>query len=208
MTTLDDLLRASAAEHAHLCPRQVLGVRMGLLAGRLLGLDLPQHGDKRLLTIAETDGCYVDGISSATGCTVGHRTLRIEDYGKVAAAFVDAHTERAIRIAPAVDARATAGRYAPEARNRWEAQLLGYQRMPDELLLAWLWVTLCTPVSAILSQPGKRVTCQVCHEEIVNEREVVRDGTILCRACAGQAYYRLASGRVLAAVSTYAEAVG
>ena len=76
--SLDKLLLACAALHHHLCPRQVLGVRMGMLAGELLDLDLPQ-GDKRLLTIVETDGCGADGIAVATGCWVGRRTMRVED---------------------------------------------------------------------------------------------------------------------------------
>ena len=83
MHNLDDCLRASAAHHHQLCPRQVLGGRIGLLGGELLGLELPRR-DKRLLVIFETDGCAVDGVIAATGCTPGHRTLRIEDYGKVA----------------------------------------------------------------------------------------------------------------------------
>src|SRR5512142_1649492 len=96
---LASLLEESASLHHHLCPRQVLGVRMGMLAGEILGLDLPQK-DKRLLAIAETDGCAVDGISVSTGCWVGRRTLRIEDYGKVAATCVDTATGRAVRIWP------------------------------------------------------------------------------------------------------------
>src|SRR5690606_20693201 len=42
MPSLAELLDQSAALHRHLCPRQVLGVRMGLLAAEVLGLDLPQ----------------------------------------------------------------------------------------------------------------------------------------------------------------------
>ncbi len=64
---------------------------MGLLAGRWLGLDVPRD-DKRLLTFVETDGCAADGVSSATGCRVGGRTLRVIDFGKVAATFVDTLT--------------------------------------------------------------------------------------------------------------------
>jgi formylmethanofuran dehydrogenase subunit E len=45
-----------------------------------------------LLTILETDGCAADGVSAATGCWVGRRTLRVEDFGKVAATFVDTQT--------------------------------------------------------------------------------------------------------------------
>ena len=61
MDRLPDILKRSAARHKHLCPRQVLGARMGLFAGELLGIDLPRR-DKRLLVISETDGCAVIGV--------------------------------------------------------------------------------------------------------------------------------------------------
>jgi formylmethanofuran dehydrogenase subunit E len=188
--TLDEILAASAALHKHLCPRQVLGARMGMLAGIVLGLDLPRD-DKRLLAIVETDGCFVDGLSVATGCTAGHRTLRVEDYGKVAATFVDARTEQAVRLAPSADSRLLAPRYAPEARNKWEAQLLGYQRVPDDQLFSVQAVRLKTPVAQIVSRPGLRAACDLCGEEIINGREVEREGLTVCRACAGEAYYAL-----------------
>ena len=190
MKSLDGLLQACAALHHHLCPRQVLGVRIGMLAGEILGLDLPQSG-KRLLTIAETDGCGADGISVATGCWVGRRTLRIEDYGKVAATFVDTGTGRAVRIVPRVEVRQLASEYAPEAPDKWEAQLLGYQRMPAKTLLSFQSVHLKVPVERIVSQPGRRVICEICGEEIMNEREVRQNGLTLCRACAGTSYYRV-----------------
>jgi len=188
MPSLDDLLTISATHHHKLCPRQVLGVRIGLLAGLLLDLPLPQS-EKRLLTIAETDGCFVDGVSAATGCYVGRRTLRIEDYGKTAATFVDTLTEQAIRIAPRTEARELAWNYAPFACNKWEAQLIGYQHIPDDLLLDWRWVELNVPVKKIVGQPGKRVSCEICGEEIINQREVTREGMILCKSCAGESYF-------------------
>jgi formylmethanofuran dehydrogenase subunit E len=190
MKLFTELLAESAALHRHVCPRQVLGVRMGLWAGELLDLTLPQT-DKRLLTIVETDGCFADGVAVAANCWVGRRTLRIEDYGKIAATFVDTRTNQALRLAPHSQARATASSYAPEAKNRWEAMLLGYQRMPVTQLLVAQRVELLTPVQAMISRAGHRVNCSQCGEEIINEREVVLGEQILCRACAGQGYYRL-----------------
>ena len=187
-TDLDDLLKASAIHHHKICPRQVLGVRIGLLAGCLLKLPLPQP-EKRLLAIAETDGCFVDGISVVTGCYVGRRTLRIEDYGKTAVAFIDTLTEQAIRIVPNNNVRELAWEYAPSARNKWEAQLIGYRHIPDELLFHWQQVELMTPVKQIVGQAGKRVSCEICGEEIINQREVMHEGTILCKSCAGGSYF-------------------
>jgi formylmethanofuran dehydrogenase subunit E len=189
ITNLDDLLRLSAAHHHKICPRQVLGVRIGHLAGRLLDVTLPQP-EKRLLAIAETDGCFVDGISVATGCFVGRRTLRVEDYGKIAVTFVDTLTEQAIRIAPKPNIRELAWDYASSARNKWEAQLLGYQHIPDELMFNWWWVELTVPVKQIVSQPGRRVSCEICEEEIINQREVIREGTVMCKSCARESYFR------------------
>ncbi len=189
MKSLAALLEETASLHPHLCPRQVLGVRMGMLAGTILKLDLPQT-DKRLFTIVETDGCFADGIAVATNCWVGRRTLRVEDYGKVAATFVDTQSQQAIRLVPQPSARHLARDFAPEAKDKWEAMLLGYQRMPDDCLFAVRSVQLNLPLQKIISHPGCKTVCQNCGEEIMNEREVMVGGRILCRSCAGTSYYR------------------
>jgi formylmethanofuran dehydrogenase subunit E len=191
MPTLEELLQKSAAYHNHLCPRQVLGVRIGLAGGHYLGLDVPQT-DKRILTIVETDGCFIDGLAVATGCYIGRRSMRVLDFGKVAATFVDTHTGRAVRIVPSAESRQLAKSYAPEAESRWHAYLLGYQRIPDEELLTIQEAVLDISLAEILSKDGYRVNCDLCGEEIINEREVRHEGLTLCRPCAGARYYRLA----------------
>lgn len=189
MSKFKELLERSATLHQHLCPRQVLGVRMSLLGGKCLGLNVPQQ-DKRLLTVVETDGCATDGIAVAAGCYVGRRTMRVLDFGKVAATFIDTHTGRAVRVVPSSLSRTQAKAYAPQANSRWEAYLLGYQRMPDEELLDVQDVEITFSLEKLLSKDGYRVNCEICGEEIINEREVVHEGLTMCRACAGGRYYR------------------
>ncbi len=191
--SLAALLEASAALHRHLCPRQVLGIRMGMWAAELLALPLPQT-DKRVLAIVESDGCFSTGVSVAMNCWVGRRTLRVEDFGKAALTAIDTVNGCAWRIAPHPHARSQAALYAPEATSRWESMLLGYQRMPTSELLTAQPVRLNTPVADLISIPGHRVTCAVCGEEVLNEREMLCDGRVLCRACAGAAYYTVISG--------------
>jgi formylmethanofuran dehydrogenase subunit E len=181
------LLAQSAALHNHLCPRQVLGVRMGMLAGALLGLSVPQ-ADKRLYTFVETDGCFADGVSVAVNCWLGRRTMRLIDYGKVAATFVDTQTGSAIRIAPHPQARAAAT-CGTDSQDRWSAMLEAYQIMPAELLLRWRDVRLSVDMQALISRPGLRVNCAKCGEEILNAREVMIDGQPICRACHAGSYY-------------------
>jgi formylmethanofuran dehydrogenase subunit E len=166
-----------------------LGVRSALVGSRLLGLDASRR-DKRLLIVVETDGCFADGIEVVSGATVGHRTLRIEDSGKIAATFIDVHSRRSIRIAPQVGLRERAWGYAPGENRHYFAQLRAYQLMPDFELLTYQEVLLLKPVEAIISQAGLRVDCQVCGEEVFNQREIWQGGRILCRTCAGEGFYR------------------
>ena len=183
---LDCLDRASKG-HRRLCPRQVLGVRMGLHAGALLGLSLPQQ-DKRLYAFVETDGCTVDGVAAATGCAVGRRTMHILDFGKVAVTFVDTLTGEAIRIRPHPLARARARAWAPPSLDDWHAMLDGYRDLPADEILQARRATLKVSMSHLIGQPGLRVPCDMCSEEIMNAREIRVDGLALCRSCAGDPY--------------------
>jgi formylmethanofuran dehydrogenase subunit E len=193
---IEHLLEKSAQHHSHLCPRQILGVRIGLAGMKALGLDANQ-GNKRLLVVLETDGCFADGVIAATDCTVGHRTLRVEDYGKVAATFVDTKTGKSVRVIPTLDVRQQACSCCPEESRHYFAQMQGYRIMPDEQLVTITEVQLVTPVEQIMSRPGMRVDCASCGEEIMNEREVIVEGQSLCRACAGESYYQIAGQNII-----------
>ncbi len=193
MKALSALLEISARDHSHLCPRQILGVRIGLRGICSLQLK-PNQNSKRLLVITETDGCFADGLSAATNCTIGHRTLRVEDYGKTAATFVDTHTGSAIRVAPATDLRDKAILFALDEPRHYFAQMTAYQTMPDEEMMVIQEVAMNTPIEQIISQPGLRVNCGVCGEEIMNGREGQVGVVTVCRSCAGAGYYRSTVG--------------
>lgn len=193
---LQPLFDLSSRDHSHLCPRQILGIRIGLRGICSLHLK-PNRGDKRLITITETDGCFADGLSAATGCTVGHRTLRVEDYGKAAAVFVDVKTSRAVRVAPVLGIRQRAYAYAPNEPRHYFAQMQAYQIMPDDELLTVQDVILNTPIEQIVSRPNLRVDCDVCGEEIMNEREIHQNGLSLCHVCAHGGYYQAGQNVIL-----------
>jgi formylmethanofuran dehydrogenase subunit E len=186
--SIEDLLIKSASRHSSLCPRQVLGIRMGLAGLAALGLEAPVT-QKIALVIVETDGCFVDGIEVSTGTSPGHRTLRIVDLGKVAATFTDLKTGRSIRLAPAPGVRALARSYAPEEQQSYTAQLKGYQVMPEAELFTFREVRLQPSLETIVSRPDLRVQCCQCGEEIINQREVYVEGQIFCQTCFGRGYY-------------------
>lgn len=188
-------LDIASSDHKHLCPRQILGVRFGLRGMLVLGLEVGTRY-KHFLVISETDGCFVDGVIAVTKCTVGHRALRIKDYGKIAATFINTKTNSAIRIAPTLDVREKASRYVPEEKRHYFAQLQGYQSMPDDDLMSVQEVELNFNVHEIVSHAGKRVNCEKCGEEIINEREVLVEGKIYCKSCAEGGYYQNAKTKV------------
>ncbi len=70
------------------------------------------------------------------------------------------------------------------------AQMQAYQSMPDEELFNVQEVILNKSIEQIVSRPGVRVNCDVCGEEIMNEREFVHESMLLCRTCVGSGYYQ------------------
>lgn len=178
-------LRAASALHgSHGCAGVVLGARLALSGVGALGIDWPDT-KKRLLVTAETDRCAVDALQAITGCRPGKRTLRLLDYGKLAATFVDTWTDRAVRVAVRGEAREVAEAMEPgTAEDRHERQRRAYLTMPHSQLFTK------TAVSAAVSQfdlpgpPRRRVLCAQCREEVSDGREVVTDGGTFCRPCA------------------------
>ncbi len=82
--------------------------------------------------------------------------------------------------------------------------------MPDEHLLVARSVTLDVSVEWLLSRPSARALCLACGEEIINSRQVVIDGKVLCRPCAGDGYLQplathFASASLEATVGAIAE---
>lgn len=192
---LKPFLDIASRDHKHLCPRQILGVRIGLKGMAVLALELLPK-PKNLLVISETDGCFIDGVIAVTNCTVGHRTLRVEDYGKIAATFINTKTSQAIRIAPTLDVREKANHYAPEEKRHYFAQMRAYQIMPDEELMTVQEIELNINIQEIISHSGKRVNCEKCGEEVINERERIVEGKVYCLSCAEGGYYQNAKVKV------------
>jgi formylmethanofuran dehydrogenase subunit E len=190
LMTLDDYLREAEVAHGHLCAGQVLGVRMAMLGLEKLGIEDPRGKDrKRLVTFVEIDRCATDAIAVVTGCRLGKRALKFRDWGKMAATFVDVSTGKAIRIAAKESSKALARTMHPEIESKNQQQMLAYREMPEDDLFTKQWVKVELPAEEFPGYKGERIVCAECGEGINFHREIVRDGRVLCRACAGERYY-------------------
>jgi len=189
MKSLEEYLVLAARNHGHLCPGQVLGVRMALLGMRELGVDDPVKFRKRLCTYVEIDRCATDAVSLVTGCRLGARTLKFLDYGKVAATFVDVATGGAVRVAARDDSRLRAKQVAPELGDPYRQQREAYKVMDDAELFTLQRVRVKVPDQDLPGAPRSRVPCEECGEGVNDGRELRAHGRVLCRNCAGESYY-------------------
>ena len=189
MKTLDEYLALAAQHHGHMCPGQVLGVRMAMLGLRELGIDDPDRHRKRLITCVEIDRCATDAVSLVTGCRLGLRSLKYFDYGKVAATFVDLEAEHAVRVVARDDSRERAKAMFPGLAQPSKQQVEAYKVLPDSELFVVRPVRVNLKPEDLPGGPRSRVTCQQCGEGVNNGRERRVKGRILCRSCAGEGYY-------------------
>ncbi len=189
MKSLEEYLVLAAHNHGHMCPGQVLGVRMAMLGLKQLGIDDPGKHRKRLLTFVEIDRCATDAVSLVTGCRLGRRSLKYVDYGKVAATFVDLDTNRAVRVVARDDSRLKAKSMFPELADAYKQQLEAYKVMDDRELFTLQPVRVKLRPEDLPGRSNSRVVCDQCGEGVNDGRERRMGGRALCRSCAGESYY-------------------
>ncbi|QQS46166.1 MAG: TraR/DksA C4-type zinc finger protein [Acidobacteriota bacterium] len=189
MKTLPEYLAEAEKNHGHMCPGQVLGVRMAMLGCREVGIEEPKTG-KRLVVFVEIDRCAADAINTVTGCRLGRRTLKFRDFGKLAATFLNTETGRAVRVIALESSRDLAARSFGYLPTKKEQQLEAYKTLPDDQLFSWCAVSVDLPEEDRPGHPLSRIACEECGEGINDRREVIVSGRTLCRSCAGERYYR------------------
>lgn len=190
--SFETLLEESVKIHGHLCPGQVLGVKMSMLGLSKVGIDDPKGKDRKsLIVFVEMDRCATDAVQSVTGCSLGHRTMKFMDYGKMAATFVNLKTGKAVRVLAKEDARDKAKEYFPDIQDKYKAQLEAYKIMPDEELFEVMDVKVTIKPEDMPGRPLRRVRCDICGEYVQDMREVYRDEKALCKPCADGGYYTI-----------------
>jgi formylmethanofuran dehydrogenase subunit E len=206
MQSFDALLREAETAHGHLCAGQILGVRLAMLGCERLGIDDPKglvnpKDRKRLVTFIEIDRCATDAIGVVTGCRLGKRAIKFRDWGKMAATFVDLASPisaltsplttqgdtpiyKAIRIAALESSKQRARDLYPHIENKNQQQMLAYRELPIADLFSEEWVAVPIHPREMPGYKSPRISCELCGEGINYDREVHREGKILCGACA------------------------
>ena len=191
MESFEVLLKSSANVHGHLCPGQVVGVRMAMLGCRLIGLDEPRRHDqiKKLIVYVEMDRCTADAVAHVTGVKLGRRSLKFMDYGIMAATFVNLGTGKAFRVVSTEEARSLAAAYAPEIAEKYPQQLAAYKRMPDSVLFRVQQVNVNIDDSDLPGPTRYKAHCSSCGQVVRDQREVIENDRVLCKPCAQGGYF-------------------
>jgi len=189
----EELLDESVKIHGHLCPGQVLGVRMSILGLNKIIIHDPKGADRKsIMVFVEMDRCATDAVQSVTGCSLGHRTMKFLDYGKMAATYVNLTTGRAVRVIAKEESRERARDYFPGIEDKHRCQLEAYKIMPDEELFDLMAVNVLLRPEDMPGRPLRRVPCNRCGEYVQDMREMYRNDMALCKPCAEGGYYSAA----------------
>lgn len=192
MASFQELLEGSVAAHGHLCPGQVVGVRMAFLGLHLLGFEVPPTLSqlKRLIVYVEMDRCAGDAVAYVTQVRLGRRSLKFADYGIMAATFLDLATGRAFRVISTEESRDLAALYVPWETDKRQQQLFAYQIMPDAVMFRIQEVEVKFSELDLPGPTRRKVACAHCGQVVRDGREVYQGGTALCRPCAQGGYFR------------------
>lgn len=192
MKSFKKLLNASAMAHGHLCPGQIVGVRMSMLGCRLIDLDNPSHPDqiKKIVVYIEMDRCTADAVAHVTGVKLGRRSLKYVDYGIMAATFVHLETGEAFRVISTEEARDLITAYAPDVGGKSQQQIEAYKRMPDSVLFRVQQVTVDINDFDLPGPTRYKAICSQCGQVVRDHREIMVEGESFCRPCANGAYFQ------------------
>lgn len=190
------MLEMGFAFHGHRCPAMPLGLRSGLKAMDVLGVERSQ--DKELYLISETGkghamGCFLDGAMVATGCTYGKSNIEKTYWNKMAFTLIDIKKGKAVRVAlkPEFESKALHSPFV-EQRKRGVPP----QDVPPEVLKPLLDNVLTMPEEQFLTVSDvfeyqcngtegcfDAIACSECGELVFENAARLKNGKPVCQAC-------------------------
>ena len=167
------LLEEAVLFHGHVCGGIESGTRMAISGLQRIGISDPKGTDrKKLIVFVEIDRCATDAIMSVTGCRPGKRTMKIVDYGKMAATFINLESGKAVRLV-------SKGRKNSNDTD----EMPNYTTATDEELFSISEVEVPLRPEDLPGSPVRTALCASCGEKILDGRETEHLGETFCRPC-------------------------
>ncbi len=180
LNNYEAMLKIAGDFHGDICHGIRIGTRMAMCGLKRIGILDPKGADrKKLIVFVEIDRCTTDAIMALTGCRPGKRSMKIFDYGKMAATFHNLETRQSVRVA------------MHSKRQQANGETPDFGAVADEELFLIQEVEVSLRPEDLPGKPLRRCTCARCGSYVMDGREVEADGGSLCKPCAaGKDYYR------------------
>lgn len=179
-------LQKAIAYHGHLCLGQVLGVHLAEKGMEIIGTTDP----KKMIVFVENDRCIADAIQILTGTRLGRRSMKLVNYGKMAATFVNTETGAAFRVWVSGKINEMIGKISSDRQEK-ERQYDMVLRSNSEDVVSVQKVNVDIPIEEMPGKPKRTVTCVQCGEKVMDSKDISSEKGPLCLACAKGAYYSL-----------------
>jgi len=169
------LVEEAGKFHGDICQGIALGTRMTMSGLRRIGISDPKGADrKKLMVFVEIDRCATDAIMALTGCRPGKRTMKIRDYGKMAATFINLESGKSVRVVTRSNRKAPDGDPVgmPVYTEELEEEMFSISEVEVRLL-----------PEDMPGKPIRRVVCNSCGETVLDGREIENQGESLCKSC-------------------------
>jgi formylmethanofuran dehydrogenase subunit E len=181
-----DSLNRAISFHGHLCLGQVLGVH---LAER--GLEVIKTTDpKEIIVYVENDRCIADTIQIITGTRLGRRSMKLVNYGKMAATFINTRTGDAYRIWVSGNFTEMTGSISADLHER-EKQYTTILEADSDEIVSVQKVSVNIPPMEMPGKPQRTIICFLCKEKVMDGKDVLTEEGSMCQACAGEPYYKI-----------------
>lgn len=178
-------LKIAGDFHGEICGGVTVGTKMAMYGLELMGMELNQK-HKNLIVFLENERCTADAIQAVTKCSMGKRSLKQMYYGKFAVTFYNVDTGEAIRITDAdANKKSSCKEDIPDMIKRFKTT------PPEDLFTVQKVKIKELDESQIPGNPHKTEVCSVCGEKVTDNHHVIKDGKVMCKACAEGGYYEV-----------------
>ena len=178
LNNFEETLKIAGDFHGDLCAGIRIGTRMTMCGLKRIGLMDPQGADrKKLIVFVEIDRCATDAIMAITGCRPGKRTMKIFDYGKMAATYHNLETGKSVRV------------QSRPKQPQDKGDMPDFSVLSDEELFTIQEVKVHLRPEDLPGRPLRSCACAKCGANVMDGRDVEADGQTLCKPCAAGANY-------------------
>lgn len=165
--TYEQLIDECLAFHGHICIGQAIGIRLAL-AG-MKAAEIPDSGTRELIIVVENDRCIADALMVLTGCRLGRRTMKLRDYGKMAATFFNEKTGKAYRVS--LNAKGFE-KFKEQMVDDKIQRSLNFLNIPEDEMVNICEVKLNLSKYDMPGKPLKTTICPTCGEKVMDNKDI------------------------------------